>query len=184
MSSALNTESVILPAGSAKIGSREYRVEMNNAPTIVEAFNQLPLKSFEGKTTYIHDVAQVRDGYMVQTNVVRHNGQRGALLTALKNGAVSTIEIVKRIKEVLPRIESTLPPGLNITTLFDQSIFVRAAIQDVLKEALAAAFLTGMMILLFLGSWRSTLIVCISIPLSYSDLARGAVCAGERPSTS
>ncbi len=166
VSSALNTQSVILPAGSAKIGSREYRVEMNNAPTIVDAFNQLPLKSMGGKTVYIHDVAQVRDGYTVQTNVVRHNGQRGALLTALKNGATSTIDIVQRIKDVLPRIESTLPPGLNITTLFDQSIFVRAAIQDVLKEALAAAFLTGMMILLFLGSWRSTLIVCISIPLS------------------
>jgi multidrug efflux pump subunit AcrB len=166
VSSALNTQSVILPAGSAKIGSREYRVEMNNAPTIVEAFNQLPLKSMGGKTVYIHDVAQVRDGYTVQTNVVRHNGKRGALLTALKNGATSTIDIVQRIKDVLPRIESTLPPGLNITTLFDQSIFVRAAIKDVLKEALAAAFLTGLMILLFLGSWRSTLIVCISIPLS------------------
>ena len=114
----------------------------------------------------MHDVAQVRDGYMVQTNIVRHNGERGALLTALKNGAVSTIEIVRRIKEVLPRIESTLPPGLKIDTLFDQSIFVRAAIQDVLKEAAAAAVLTGLMILLFLGSWRSTLIVCISIPLS------------------
>ena len=157
---------MILPAGSAKIGSREYRVEMNNTPTVVEAFNGLPVKSVNGSTIYMRDMAQVRDGYMVQTNIVRHNGERGALLTALKNGGASTIDIVKRIKEVLPRIESTLPPGLKIDTLFDQSIFVSAAIQDVLKEAGRRGLLTGLMILLFLGSWRSTLIVCISIPLS------------------
>jgi len=168
VSTALNSQSLILPAGSAKIGSREYRIEMNNTPQIVEAFNRLPIKTVNGGTIYMNDVAQVRDGYQVQTNIVRHNGQRGALLTALKNGSVSTLEIVRRIKDVLPRIESTLPPGLQIRTLFDQSIFVRAAIQDVIKEAMAAALLTGMMIMLFLGSWRSTLIVCISIPLSIS----------------
>ncbi len=166
ISAALNNESVILPAGSAKIGTKEYRVEMNNTPTIVDQFNRLPIKSVNGTTIYMRDVAQVRDGYMVQTNIVRHNGVRGALLTALKNGGASTIDIVKRIKEALPRIESTLPKGLKIDTLFDQSIFVKAAIQDVLREAAAAAVLTGLMILLFLGSWRSTLIVCISIPLS------------------
>src|SRR6516225_4008482 len=172
VSTALNAQSVILPAGSAKIGSREYRIEMNNTPQIVEAFNRLPIKTVNGGTIYMSDVAQVRDGYQVQTNIVRHNGQRGALLTALKNGSVSTLEIVRRIKNALPRIESTLPPGLQIRTLFDQSIFVRAAIQDVVKEALAAAVLTGMMIMLFLGSWRSTLIVCISIPLSiFTSLA-------------
>ena len=172
ISNALNAQSVILPAGSAKIGSREFRVEMNNTPQIVEAFNRLPIKTVNGGTIYMNDVAQVRDGYLVQTNIVRHNGERGALLTALKNGGVSTIEIVRRIKEALLRIIPTLPPGLQIRTLFDQSIFVRAAIQDVIKEALAAAALTGLMILLFLGSWRSTLIVCISIPLSiFTSLA-------------
>ena len=172
ISNALNAQSVILPAGSAKIGSREFRVEMNNTPQIVEAFNHLPIKTVNGGTIYMNDVAQVRDGYLVQTNIVRHNGERGALLTALKNGGVSTIEIVRRIKEALLRIIPTLPPGLQIRTLFDQSIFVRAAIQDVIKEALAAAALTGLMILLFLGSWRSTLIVCISIPLSiFTSLA-------------
>ncbi len=172
ISAALNTQSVILPTGSAKIGSREYRVEMNNTPEVVAQFNSLPIKSIKGSTIYMRDVAQVRDGYMVQTNMVRHNGERGALLTVLKNGGASTIDIVRRVKDALPRIESTLPPGLKVDTLFDQSIFVRAAIQDVLKEAAAAAILTGLMILLFLGSWRSTLIVCISIPLSiFSSLA-------------
>ena len=166
ISAALNKESVILPAGSAKIGAREYRVEMNNTPSVVDQFNRLPVKTVNGSTIYMRDVAQVRDGYTVQTNIVRHDGIRGALLTAIKNGDASTIDIVKRIKEELPRIESTLPPGLKIDTLFDQSIFVRSAIQDVLREGAAAAGLTGLMILLFLGSWRSTLIVCISIPLS------------------
>ena len=166
ISAALNNESVILPTGSAKIGPREYRVEMNNTPSVVEQFNGLPVKSMKGTTIYMRDIAQVRDGYAVQTNIVRHNGERGALLTALKSGGASTIDIVARIKEALPRIASTLPPGLKIDMLFDQSIFVRAAIRDVLKEAAAAAALTGLMILLFLGSWRSTIIVCISIPLS------------------
>jgi len=166
ISAALNLESIILPSGSAKIGSREYRVEMNNTPSVVEQFNRLPIKSIKGSTIYMRDIAQVRDGYQVQTNIVRHNGERGALLTILKNGGASTLDIVRRVKDALPRVESTLPPGLKVQTLFDQSIFVRAAIQDVLKEAAAAAVLTGLMILLFLGSWRSTLIVCISIPLS------------------
>ena len=125
IANALNTESVILPTGSAKIGSREYRVEINNTPDVVDQFNRLPIKSVNGTTIYMRDVAQVRDGYLVQTNIVRHNGQRGALLTALKNGAASTIDIVQRIKDALPRIASTLPPGLKIQTLFDQSIFVQ-----------------------------------------------------------
>jgi multidrug efflux pump subunit AcrB len=166
VSAALNEQSVILPTGSAKIGTREYRVEMNNTPTAVEAFNKLPIKTVNGGTIYMRDIAQVRDGYSVQTNIVRHNGQRGALIMALKNGGASTLDIVRRIKDSLPRIMTTLPAGLKVTQLFDQSLFVSAAIQDVLKEAAAAALLTGLMILLFLGSWRSTLIVCISIPLS------------------
>ena len=114
----------------------------------------------------MRDVAQVRDGYAVQTNIVRHDGRRGALLTILKNGSASTLDVVKQMKAALPRVQSTLPPALKITQMFDQSVFVAAAISGVVKEAGAAALLTGLMILLFLGSWRSTLIVCISIPLS------------------
>src|SRR5207244_38973 len=132
----------------------------------VEAFNNLPVKQAGASTIYIRDVAHVRDGYAVQTNIVRHDGRRGALLTVLKNGASSTLQIVRDLKKMLPRIRSTLPPELNLKLLFDQSVFVRAAIQGVLKEAIIAALLTALMILLFLGSWRSTLIVCISIPLS------------------
>ena len=166
VTTALNTQSLILPTGSAKIGTREYRVEMNNTPDTPEQFNNIPVKTVNGTTIYLHDVAQVRDGAAVQTNIVRHDGRRGALLTVLKNGDSSTIEIVREIKAALPRILSSLPPSLHVTTLFDQSIFVRAAINGVVKEAVVAAVLTGIMILLFLGSWRSTLIVCISIPLS------------------
>ena len=166
VSGALSSQNVIMPSGTAKIGTREYRVEMNNSPEVIEAFNRLPIKTVNGSTVYVRDVAQVHDGYAVQQNVVRHDGKRGALLTVLKNGNESTINIVKRVKDVLPRIQSTLPRGLRVAQLFDQSIFVRAAISGVVREAVAAALLTGMMILLFLGSWRSTLIVCVSIPLS------------------
>jgi multidrug efflux pump subunit AcrB len=166
VSTALNNQSLILPTGSAKIGTREYRVELNNSPRVPEAFNDLPVKTVNGTTVYLRDVAHVRDGAAVQTNIVRHDGRRGALLTVLKNGDVSTIEIVGKIKAALPGILASFPPSFHVTTLFDQSIFVRAAIAGVIKEAIAAAALTGVMILLFLGSWRSTLIVCISIPLS------------------
>jgi multidrug efflux pump subunit AcrB len=166
ISNALNDQSLVLPTGSAKIGTREYTVHLNNTPLVVEAFNRLPVKTIGGSVVYMRDIAQVRDGYAVQTNIVRHDGRRGALLTVLKNGKASTTEIVQRIKDTLPRVEATLPPALKISTLFDQSIFVRAAISGVVKEAVLAAFLTGLMILLFLGSWRSTLIVCVSIPLS------------------
>jgi len=166
VAAAVDAQNIILPSGTAKIGGREYNVRLNGSPDVVEAFNNLPLKQVNGSTVYIRDVAHVRDGYAVQTNIVRHNGSRGALLTALKNGGSSTLEIVRRLKEILPRIRSTLPPELKLKLLFDQSIFVRAAINGVLKEAVSAALLTALMILLFLGSWRSTLIVCISIPLS------------------
>jgi multidrug efflux pump subunit AcrB len=166
VSAAVSAQNVIMPAGTAKIGAREYRVEMNNSPQVIEAFNRLPVKTINGNTIYVRDVAQVHDGYSVQQNVVRHDGKRGALIPVIKNGAESTIDIVERVKQVLPRIQSTLPPGLKIAQLFDQSIFVRAAISGVVREAVAAALLTGVMILLFLGSWRSTIIVCVSIPLS------------------
>ena len=130
------------------------------------AFNRLPVRQTNGTTIYVGDVAHVRDGYTVQTNIVRHNGARAALLTVLKNGGSSTLDIIEKMKAMLPRIRSTLPASLDLKLLFDQSIFVRAAIASVLREATIAALLTGLMILLFLGSWRSTVIVCISIPLS------------------
>ncbi len=163
---AINTQSLVLPSGSVKIGAQEYAVKLNSAPQLVAAFNRLPIRQNNGTTVYVSDVANVRDGYAVQTNIVRHNGARAALLTVLKNGGSSTLDIVERIKQILPRIRSTLPAALNLKLMFDQSIFVRAAVQGVLREATIAALLTGLMILLFLGSWRSTIVVCVSIPLS------------------
>jgi multidrug efflux pump subunit AcrB len=163
---AINAQSLIIPSGIAKIGPNEFVVRLNSLPPTTEAFNSIPLKQTSGGTVFIRDVGHVRDGYAIQSNIVRHNGNRATLLTVLKNGGSSTLSIVAKIKEILPRIRSTLPAALNMKLLFDQSIFVRAAINGVLKEAVIAAFLTGLMILLFLGSWRSTIIVCISIPLS------------------
>jgi multidrug efflux pump subunit AcrB len=166
VTNAINSQSIIMPSGSVKIGSEEYAVKLNSSPDAAAAFNRLPIRQTNGTTVYVGDVAHVRDGYAVQTNIVRHNGSRAALLTVLKNGGSSTLEIIKELKAILPRIRSTLPPALDLKLLFDQSIFVRAAIQGVLREAVIAAVLTGLMILLFLGSWRSTIIVCVSIPLS------------------
>jgi multidrug efflux pump subunit AcrB len=166
VSQALSAQNLILPAGTVKVGKREYLVRLNSSPQLVDALNDLPIKTVNGAVVYIRDVAHVRSGAAVQTNIVRTNGSRGALLTVLKNGQASTLDIIKKIKEVLPTIQAGLPPELEIKQLFDQSLFVRASINGVLREALIAASLTGLMILLFLGSWRSTLIVCISIPLS------------------
>jgi len=163
---ALNSGSLTQPAGSARIGLREYNIRLNNSPETVALFNDLPVKNVGNTVVTMRDVAQVRDGSAVQTNIVRHEGRRSLLLTVLKNGGASTLDIVAKIKALLPRIQSTLPPGVEIVTLFDQSRFVRAAIDSVLKEALTAALLTALMILLFLGSWRSTVIICVSIPLS------------------
>jgi CzcA family heavy metal efflux pump len=163
---AINAQNLILPAGSAKIGDRDYNVRLNSSPEAVEALNNLPIKQIDGAMVYIRDVAQVHDGFAVQTNIVRQDGQRATLLTILKNGGASTLDVVSRIKGVLPRIQSTLPPNLDMKLLFDQSLFVRASLEGVIKEALIAACLTATMILLFLGSWRSTVIVAISIPLS------------------
>jgi len=163
---AVNAQSLIIPSGIAKIGPNEFVVRLNSLPPSADAFNSLPIKQTNGTTVYIRDIGHARDGYAIQSNIVRHNGNRSILLTVLKNGGSSTLSIVSKIKEILPRIRSTLPAALKLTLLFDQSIFVRAAINGVLKEATIAACLTGLMILLFLGSWRSTIIVCISIPLS------------------
>ncbi|MCE5307397.1 MAG: efflux RND transporter permease subunit [Acidobacteriales bacterium] len=166
VSQAINLQNLILPAGNVKVGDREYFVKLNSSPTIVAALNDLPIKTVDGATVFIKDVAQVRDGNSVQTNIVRHNGKRAALLTVLKSGGASTLDIVNGIKRTLPRIMSGLPSELNVQYLLDQSLFVRAAINGLVRESVIAAVLTGLMILLFLGSWRSTLTVCISIPLS------------------
>jgi multidrug efflux pump subunit AcrB len=166
ISVALNQQNLILPAGTARLGDREYVVKVNSSPTEVAAFNDLPIRASNGSIVFMKDVAQVRNGFAVQTNIVRKDGRRSALLTVLKNGQTSTLDIVKGIKNALPHVKAGLPPSLRITPLFDQSVFVRNSISEVAREATISAALTGLMILLFLGSWRSTLIVCISIPLS------------------
>ena len=166
VSNALTLQNLILPAGTAKLAGTEYQIRVNSSPTVLNELNNLPIKTVNGATVYIKDVAQVHDGYSVQTNIVRTNGNRGVLLTITRTGKASTLAIVNAVKQALPRVLSNVPPELKVTPLFDQSLFVRSSIEGVLREALIAAGLTGIMILLFLGSWRSTLIVCISIPLS------------------
>ena len=166
VSQAITQQNLILPAGTARLGGREFVVRLNSSPTQISALNDLPVRAANGAIVYIKDVAQVEEGYAEQTNIVREDGKRGALLTVLKNGKTSTLDIVQGVKDALPRVKAGLPESLKITPLFDQSIFVRSSISEVAREAAIAAFLTAMMILLFLGSWRSTLIVCVSIPLS------------------
>jgi CzcA family heavy metal efflux pump len=163
---ALNAQNLILPTGTVKLGSLEYTVEMNEAPRTVAELNDLPIKTINGTTIYIKDVAHVRDGFSPQTNVVRANGQRGVLMSIYKSGGASTLDVVSRVKDILQYYSSSLPEGLRLTMFFDQSLFVRAAIQGVIREAVIAACLTAVMILLFLGNWKSTLIIAVSIPLS------------------
>ncbi|HTS11654.1 MAG TPA: efflux RND transporter permease subunit [Candidatus Limnocylindrales bacterium] len=163
---ALDAQSLILPAGTAKIGSFEYQVDMNGALQNVAELNDLPIKTIGSSTIYIKDVANVRDGYPPQTNIVRVNGQRSALMVILKNGDASTLNIISSVKERLPIIAAGLPPQFQIHPVADQSLFVEASITGVVREGVIAAVLTGLMILLFLGSWRSTLIIAVSIPLS------------------
>jgi multidrug efflux pump subunit AcrB len=166
VSNALNAQNLILPAGTAKLAKTEYQVRVNSSPVVFEDLNNLPIKTVNGATIYMKDIAQIRDGFSVQNNIVRTNGSRGVLITITRNGQASTLAIVDAVKAALPRILANVTPELKVTALGDQSIFVRASIQGVLREALIAAALTGLMILLFLGSWRSTMIVWISIPLS------------------
>ncbi len=163
---AFNQQNLILPAGTAKIGQFEYDVDLNASPKQVAEMNDLPVKQVGNSTIYLRDVAHVRDGFAPQTNIVRLDGQRGALVSILKTGNGSTLDIVSSARAMLPQIASTLPPDLKIKPLADQSVFVRAAVQGVIREAIIAAALTGIMILIFLGSWRSTLIIAVSIPLS------------------
>jgi CzcA family heavy metal efflux pump len=163
---ALAAQNQINPAGFAKIGSRQYSVKLNNAPSSVDALNDLPVKVVNGATIYMRDVAHVRDGSAPQTNIVHVDGRRSVLMTVLKNGATSTLAIVQSVKDKLPKIKEGLPSSLTITPVGDQSIFVKAAVSGVIREGAIAALLTSLMILLFLGSWRSTTIIAISIPLA------------------
>ena len=162
----LNLQNLILPSGTAKIGRLEYDVTLNAAPRTVPELGDVPIKVMGNSTIYLRDVANVRDGFSVQTNIVRRDGRRGTLLTVLKSGDASTLDVVDNIRAAIPRVATTLPPELRIDLLADQSIFVRGAISGVIHEAVIAACLTALMILLFLGSWRSTLIIAVSIPLS------------------
>jgi len=162
----ITNQNLILPGGTAKIGSFEYQVDMNGAPSSVDELNALPIKSVGDSTIYIRDVAFVRDGYPPQTNIVRVNGSRSVLMSVLKSGDASTLDIISGIKAKLPIIQDSLPAHVDIHPVSDQSLFVRASIEGVVREGLIAAGLTGIMILIFLGSWRSTIIIAVSIPLS------------------
>ena len=164
--SAIADQNLILPSGTIKIGTFEYQVATNSAPKTIQELNDIPIKSVNGATVYIHDVAHVRDGFPPQTNIVRVDGQRASLLNILKTGNASTLDIVKGVRAKLRQLRPQLPSAMKITPLGDQSIFVRASIDGVIHEGVIAACLTAIMILIFLGSWRSTLIIAVSIPLS------------------
>jgi multidrug efflux pump subunit AcrB len=164
---AISSQNLILPTGTSKIGTKEYDVDIiNGAPQTIAELNRIPVKTIGTATIYVSDVAHVRDGFPPQTNIVRVNGQRSSLLSIQKAGSYSTLDIIAGIKQLLPEIKKTLPPVLDVSFLGDQSIFVRGAMQGVVREAVIAACLTGLMILIFLGSWRSTVIVAVSIPLA------------------
>ncbi|HEY7211436.1 MAG TPA: efflux RND transporter permease subunit, partial [Bryobacteraceae bacterium] len=163
---AVANQNLLLPSGTAKVGQFEYGVDMNYSPKRIDEINDFPVKVIGNSTVYVRDVANVRKGFAPQTNIIRRDGQRGVLVSILKAGSASTLDVVEGIKKMVPRVAATLPPQLQMKPLADQSIFVRASVNGVIREAIIAACLTGLMILLFLGSWRSTLIIAISIPLS------------------
>ncbi|HEX7158468.1 MAG TPA: efflux RND transporter permease subunit [Edaphobacter sp.] len=163
---AVAQQNVVMPSGTIKIGQSEYDVRTNGTPRTIEELASIPLKEVNGTTIFLRDVASVSDGFQVQTNVVRQDGRRGVLISILKNGNASTLDVVKGVRSLLPRVATTVPPELKMTPLSDQSVFVRGAVQGVIREAIIAAVLTAVMILVFLGSWRSTVIIAVSIPLS------------------
>jgi multidrug efflux pump subunit AcrB len=163
---AVNAQSLTLPSGDAKLGDKQVIVKVNALADSIGGLNRLPIKQVGGTTVYLSDVAHVRDGWAVQQNIVHAEGKRSVLLTIIKNGNASTLDVVNRVKAALPEIQKAAPPGLHIDLLFDQSVFVQNAISAVLREGAIAAGLTALMILIFLGSWRSTLVVMVSIPLS------------------
>lgn len=166
VTNAVGAQNLILPSGTAKIAEREYTVSLNSSPTAVDALNDVPIRTVNGAMVYVRDVAHVHDGSAVQTNVVDKDGKPSVLLTILKSGDASTLDVVDRVKQALPGIRATLPPDLHVDIVSDQSGFVRASVSGVVREGLIAAILTATMILLFLGSWRSTLIVAMSIPIA------------------
>src|SRR6476646_7670738 len=163
---AISAQNVILPSGTVKIGEQEFDIGLHASPKAIKELGDIPVRTLNGTTTYVRDIASVRDGFIPQTNIVRFDGRRATMLQVQKNGKASTLDIVKGEKDLVQRLGPGLPEGLNIQTLSDQSIFVTAAIEGVVKEAVIAGCLTALMILLFLGSWRSTLIIAVSIPLS------------------
>jgi multidrug efflux pump subunit AcrB len=163
---ALNEQNVVEPGGTAKIGMAEYDIHLNSSPESLAGLSDLPIKQVGGSTIYLHDIGTVSDGSIPQTNIVRQDGHRGVLVTVLKSGTASTLNVVSGILAKLPIIAQTVPPELKMTPIGDQSVFVRGAVTGVVREAIIAAVLTGLMILLFLGSWRSTIIIAVSIPLS------------------
>ena len=163
---AFGTQNVVQPGGTTKIGLYEYDVLVNSSPSTIAGLSNIPIRKVGNTIIYLRDIATVADGSIPQTNIVRQDGARGVLITILKSGSASTLSVVEGIRSLLPRIKLTLPPALKITPLADQAIFVRASVQGVIREAIIAAALTGLMILLFLGSWRATLIIAVSIPLS------------------
>src|SRR6516225_635996 len=163
---AVNTQNLTLPSGTAKMGDIQYTVRTNATPSTIDDLNKIPVRFTNGATILLSDVAQVRDGSMVQQNVVREDGRRSVLLSIIKNGNASTLAVVSGVKKALTAVRAAAPTGLRITELFDQSVFVTNSVNGVLREGAIAAGLTAMMILLFLGSWRSTLVVMISIPLA------------------
>ena len=174
---AVNAQNIILPTGTIKFGPTEYNIEMNGTPQTIPELNDLPVKTSNGSTLYMRDVAHIRDGFAPQTNIVHQDGNRGALMSIYKNGNASTLQIVAGIKNIVAQAAQALPPELKITALFDQSLFVRASIYGVIREALIAAVLTAVMILIFLGDWRPTIVISISIPLSIfvSIIVLGAI---------
>src|SRR5260221_1553376 len=176
---AVNAQSLTLPSGDAKLGEKQMIVRVNAMPLTIEALNHVPISQVGATTVYLSDVAHVRDGWAVQQNIVHAEGKRSVLLTIIKNGDASTLDVVNRVKAALPDIQKAAPPGMHIDMLFDQSVFVSQAITSVLREGAIAAGLTALMILLFLGSWRSTLVVIVSIPLPVLTLL--ALLSAARP---
>ena len=166
VATAIQQQNVILPSGDVKIGTKDYTLAMNNSPDAIDAINHFPVKEVAGQIVFVRDVAHVHDGYQIQTNSVSVDGRPGALMMVRKTGGVSTLAVIDGVKEALPDIRRLMPPGVNIKAIFDQSVFVKASLNSVLMGGMMAAGLTAMMILLFLGNWRLTLIILATIPLS------------------
>ena len=183
VSAALSTGNVIMPSGNVKIGSKDYTVSMNNSPDVITAINDFPINMVDGKMVFIRDVAHVHEGYQIQTNSVTQNGYPGALMIVRKTGGVSTLAVIEGVKEAIPEMLRLLPPGVSLKPIFDQSIFVHAALDSVIMGGLMAAGLTALMILLFLGNWRLTLIILASIPLSIIFAVLGLYLGGQTLNT-